>query len=131
MRRWLLTTLAAMLVAAVAVPTLGAAPEGIRLALFVTPPGKGDLSWNFMAWLGAERAKALGYVKEYVEIVSTEATALSDLTLAAESGRYDLIVSAGWEFIDPLRAVANRYPQINYVSLDNRPAFEPGDPGDQ
>lgn len=103
--------------------------EGIKVALVVTPPGKGDLGWNFVHWLGCERAKALGLVQEYAEIISTEATILSDLTLLAQSKEYDLIICAGWEFVDALRVVANNFPEQNFVMTDVRPEFGEGEPG--
>lgn len=103
--------------------------EGIRVALVVTPPGKGDLGWNFVHWLGCERAKALGIIREYVEVISTEATIFSDLTMLAQSKEYDLIICAGWEFVDALRVVANSFPDQNFVMTDVKPEFEKGEPG--
>ena len=87
--------------------------EGIKVALIVTPPGKSDLGWNFVHWLGCERAKDLGLIQEYAEIVSTESTILSDLTLLAQSKEYDLIIVCGWEFLDAVKVVANDFPDQN------------------
>ncbi|NIR15929.1 MAG: BMP family ABC transporter substrate-binding protein, partial [Desulfobacterales bacterium] len=110
---------------------VGASPDGIKLALVATPPGKGDVAWNFMHWLGAERAKEQGYVEDYVEVISTEAKILADLTLLAQSGQHDLISVYGWEFLDALKVVANDFPEQNFTMSDVRPEFDEGEPGDE
>lgn len=92
----------------------------LNVALLVTPPGKADVGWNFVHWLGCERAKDLGLVREYAEIISTEADALSNLTMLAQSNEYDLIFVAGWEFLDPLKVVAQEFPDQNFVLTDIR-----------
>lgn len=103
--------------------------EGIKVALIVTPPGKSDLGWNFVHWLGCERAKDLGLIQEYAEIVSTESTILSDLTLLAQSKEYDLIIVCGWEFLDAVKVVANDFPDQNFIMTDVVAEFGEDEPG--
>jgi len=103
--------------------------EGIKVALVVTPPGKSDLGWNFVHWLGCERAKDSGLVQEYAEVVSTETTVLSDLTLLAQSKEYDLIIVCGWEFLDALQVVANNFPDQNFIMTDVVAEFGEDEPG--
>lgn len=99
---------------------------GVKVALVVTPPGKGDVGWNFVHWLGCERAKKLGLVSEYAEIISTEATIFSDLMVLAQSKMYDLIIVAGWEFLDALLIIAEEFPEQKFVLTDIR--IPPGYP---
>jgi len=103
--------------------------EGIKVALVVTPPGKSDLGWNFVHWLGCERAKDSGLVQEYAEVVSTETTVLSDLALLAQSKEYDLIIVCGWEFLDALQVVANNFPDQNFIMTDVVAEFGEDEPG--
>lgn len=102
----------------------------INLALMLSTPGRSDLSWSFMHWLGAQRAKELGYVQNLRIVASTPATALSDLTVAVRSRLFDLIYVASFStFGTALKELANRYPDQNYAISDIRPDFAGTDPG--
>lgn len=129
MKKFLYAILLLVLVLMVGMATAQTQSEGIKVALVVTPPGKSDLGWNFVHWLGCERAKELGLVQEYAEIVSSEAAILSDLTLLAQSKEYELIIVCGWEFLDALRAVANDFPEQNFVMTDVVAEFGEEEPG--
>jgi basic membrane protein A len=114
------------------VPTAAAPPpqKQINLALMLSTPGRSDLSWSFMHWLGAQRAKDLGYVANLRIVASTPATALSDLTVAVKSRLFDLIYVASFStFGTALKELANRYPDQHYAISDIRPDFKDDDPG--
>ena len=129
MKKLLYITLILMFVLIAGMATAQTQAEGIKIALVVTPPGKSDLGWNFVHWLGCERAKDSGLVQEYAEIVSSEATILSDLNLLAQSKKYDLIIVCGWEFLDALRVVANNFPDQNFIMTDVAAEFGKDEPG--
>ncbi|MDI3543111.1 MAG: basic rane protein [Candidatus Atribacteria bacterium] len=129
MRKLLYTILLLVLVLITGMVSAQTPAEGISVALVVTPPGKSDLGWNFVHWLGCERAKDSGLVREYAEVVSTEAAILSDLNLLAQSKKYDLIIVCGWEFLDALQVVANSFPDQNFIMTDVVAEFNEGEPG--
>lgn len=111
--------------------TVAFAQEDTEMALFFTPPGKGDLGWNYMAWLGAKKAKEEGYISDFSDVITTEADALGDTNMLARTGQFDILVSSGWELMSAFKSTANSFPDLNYMTLDTRPAFEEGDPGDK
>jgi basic membrane protein A len=103
--------------------------SGIKLALILSPGGRGDLGWNDLAWRGAEIAKEKGFVKDYSLLVSSSSEILSLLMNLAGSGAYDLILSNGWGYVESLGNVANQYPDQSFAQMDTRPKLGPGDPG--
>ncbi|HXL01927.1 MAG TPA: BMP family ABC transporter substrate-binding protein [Candidatus Atribacteria bacterium] len=129
MKKFLYVILLLVFVLIAGVSSAQTQAEGIKVALVVTPPGKSDLGWNFVHWLGCERAKDSGLVQEYAEVVSTETTVLSDLTLLAQSKEYDLIIVCGWEFLDALQVVANNFPDQNFIMTDVVAEFGEDEPG--
>ncbi|MFO8034646.1 MAG: BMP family ABC transporter substrate-binding protein [Candidatus Bipolaricaulota bacterium] len=120
-RRWFVSVLVLAFLACpfVALPA-SADSDGIDLALVMTPPGKADMSWFFVHWIGVERAQELGVVDSYTELVTTEAAVYGDLTMLAESRAYDLIVVVSWEFVPALNEVAEDYPEQNFLMSDVR-----------
>jgi len=80
--------------------------------------GRGDLSFNDMAWLGAERAiKDLGVKVEYATPKSL-ADMPSLLAQMSEKGEYGLIVLVGFLWTDPLNKTADNYPNQKYALID-------------
>ncbi|MDR7537813.1 MAG: BMP family ABC transporter substrate-binding protein [Armatimonadota bacterium] len=117
-------------------PSWGApqSPAGrpISLALLMAAPGRSDLSWSFMHWLGAEQARRTGQVSDLRVVVSTPATALSDMTLVVRDGQFDLIYVASFStYGTALRDLANRFPDRQYAISDIRPQFGDADPGNR
>ncbi|ASJ16270.1 BMP family ABC transporter substrate-binding protein [Thermococcus chitonophagus] len=91
----------------------------IKVAVLFDVGGRGDLSFNDMAYLGAERAKKeLGVEIEYMTPKST-----SDMTYLlaqlAQSKEYDLIVLIGFLWTDPLNKVADKYPEQKFALIDS------------
>jgi len=81
--------------------------------------GRGDLSFNDMAWLGAERAaKELGVDVSFATPRST-ADMVPLLERLSKSGKYDLIVLIGFLWTSPVEKVAPKYPQQKYALIDS------------
>jgi len=132
LKKFMVLVALAFLITSVAIPVLGANTRSfkkIKIAVLIPPPGRGDLGWNDMACRGAELAKEKGYAADYAIINSREESALSDLRILSQLKMYDLIVANGWQFLDAVRVVANEFPDQNFVTMDDRPKFEEGEPG--
>ncbi len=107
--------------AATATPTptaTGTPTKKVRVAVLFDVGGRGDLSFNDMAWLGAERAaKELG-----VEVDFMTPRSLSDmiplLKRLSSSGQYDLLVLVGFLWTDPLNKTADQFPNQKYALID-------------
>ncbi len=94
----------------------------IRVLVLFDVGGKGDLSFNDMAILGAERArKDFGVDIRYETPASTDVMA-SLLRSASESGKYDLIIGIGFLWLDPMTKVAPDFPNQKYAIIDAAPA---------
>ncbi len=81
--------------------------------------GRGDLSFNDMAWLGAERAKKeLGVDVSYLtpKSLADMKPLLEDLS---RRGEYDLIVLVGFLWTSPLNETAGKFPNQKYALIDS------------
>ncbi len=103
--------------AAAAQPTKPA--HKIHVLVLFDVGGRGDLSFNDMAWLGAERAaKQLGVDVNFATPRST-ADMVPLLTRLSKSGKYDLIVLIGFLWTSPVEKVAPKFPQQKYALIDS------------
>jgi len=109
-----------------------AAPAGERVAAPVPPPGaarplrvgvvfdvggRGDKSFNDMAYLGVEKARAeLGVIPEYIE-PGDGADRESGIRLLAARG-FDLVIGVGFIFSDDIYAIALEYPKLRFACVD-------------
>lgn len=95
-----------------------AAARPFKIAVVSDVGGRGDLSFNDMAFKGGEDAeRALGV--QMVEIVSrVEADYVPNLTTAARDPDVQLIVGVGFLLSDALAQVAKRFPSKNFVGID-------------
>ncbi len=83
--------------------------------------GKGDLSFNDMAVLGAERARSdFGVQVDYQTPRSTDEME-SLLRSVSKSGRYDLIIGVGFLWLDAMSKVAPDFPDQKYALIDAAP----------
>ena len=97
----------------------GAAKEKPRVLVLFDVGGRGDLSFNDMAWLGAERAKKeLGVEVEYQTPRSVQ-DMVPVLEEASRSGKYDLIVLVGFLWTKPLNQTADKFPNQKYALIDS------------
>lgn len=98
--------------------TTATMPGKIKIAILFDVGGRGDLSFNDMAALGAERARRdLG-----VEIVYQTPRSLDDMVPLLESlsrsGEYQLLVLVGFLWTSPLNVTADKYPSQKYALID-------------
>lgn len=79
--------------------------------------GRGDLSFNDMAYLGASRA-AKDFGLQLVELQSkTQDDYLPNLRLAAKSNPV-LVVAVGFLMTDAVREAAKEYPNVHFAIID-------------
>lgn len=95
-----------------------AAAQTGRYAIVFATGGLGDQSFNDSAYEGIQRAaRELGIEFDYAE-----PTAIAEyerlLTLFAQSRRYDLIISIGFDQADAVAAVADRFPNQKFAIVD-------------
>jgi basic membrane protein A and related proteins len=96
-------------------PVSGRAP--LRVGLVFDVGGRGDKSFNDMAYLGVERARReLGVVPEYIE-PGDGADRESGIRLFAARG-FDLVIGIGFIFSDDIYAVAEDYPAVRFACVD-------------
>ena len=113
----LAAALAAVLLMGVLTPAM--AQQHNRVAVVFAVGGLGDQSFNDSAYEGVQRAKAeFGVDFDYVE-PSAIAEYETLLTRYAQSRRYDLIISIGFNQADALGVVAGRFPNQRFVIVDN------------
>jgi basic membrane protein A len=94
-----------------------------KICLYFDQTGPGDLSFNDMAMLGAQRA-----ADDFgLELVYTTASSpigfLSDLTGLAESGEYVVIIGVGFLLFDALPEAAQLHPEQKFAFVDG-PNFD-------
>ncbi|MET1160511.1 MAG: BMP family ABC transporter substrate-binding protein [Thermoprotei archaeon] len=89
-----------------------------KIAVVYDIGGRGDLSFNDMAYLGASRA-AKDFGLELVEVQSkTEADYLPNLRTLAQSGEYLVIIAVGFLMTDAVTQVADEYPDQLFAIID-------------
>lgn len=89
-----------------------------KIGLVTDIGGRGDLSFNDMGFLGADKAaKDLGY--QLIEVVSvTEADYLPNLRKLAQRGDAALIVAVGFLLTDATVQVSKEFPNQNFAIID-------------
>lgn len=102
-------------------PTVAPTPppaKKVRVAILFDVGGRGDLSFNDMAWLGAERAaKDFGVEIDYLTPKSL-ADMVPLLEQLSESREYDLLVLVGFLWTDPLNKTADKYHEQKFALID-------------
>ncbi len=94
-----------------------AAPE-FKIAVVSDVGGRGDLSFNDMAFKGGEEAKK-DFNINMSEIISTvEADYVPNLEIGAKDPDVKLVVGVGFLLTDALADVARRYPDKDFVGID-------------
>jgi basic membrane protein A len=89
----------------------------MRVGLVFDVGGRGDKSFNDMAFLGVERARReLGIEAEYVE-PGEGSDRESGIRLFAARG-FDLVIGVGFIFSDDLYEVAREYPDVHFACVD-------------
>ncbi|AIF69218.1 sugar-binding protein [Palaeococcus pacificus DY20341] len=89
-----------------------------KIAVVYDVGGRGDLSFNDMAYLGASKA-AKDFNLELKEMQSnSESDYLTNLRTLAKSGEYDLIIAVGFMMTDAVSQVADEYPDQKFAIVD-------------
>ena len=96
-----------------------AAPAAeFKIAVVSDVGGRGDLSFNDMAFKGGDEAEE-DFGVEMVELISTtEADYVPNLRTAARDPDVELIVGVGMMLTDALAEVALEYPDKNFMGID-------------
>ncbi len=93
----------------------------VKVLVLFDVGGKGDLSFNDMAVLGAERAaEELGVQVDYQTPASVDAME-SLLRSVSRGGEYDLIIGVGFLWLEPIVNVAPDFPEQKYAIIDAAP----------
>ena len=80
--------------------------------------GRGDLSFNDMAYLGAQKAKE-AFGLEVVEVQSqSESDYLPNLRTLSKDGKCAVIVAVGFLMTDAVKQVADEYPDQLFAIID-------------
>ncbi len=91
----------------------------VKVAIVFDVGGRGDLSFNDMAYLGAERAKKeLGVEVEYLTPKSTN-DMVPLLEQLAKSKEYDVIILIGFLWTSPLNQTADKFPDQKFALIDS------------
>lgn len=99
-------------------PPTTSKPIPKKIAVVYDIGGRGDLSFNDMAYLGASKA-AKDFNLELVEVQSkTESDYLPNLRTLAKSGDYLVIVAVGFLMTDAVKQVADEYPDQLFAIID-------------
>ena len=89
-----------------------------KIAIVYDVGGRGDLSFNDMAYMGAERA-AKEFNLQLTELQSnSENDYLPNLRSLAKSGEYDIIIAVGFMMTNAVKQVAKEYPKQRFVIID-------------
>ncbi|NOZ88704.1 MAG: BMP family ABC transporter substrate-binding protein [Crenarchaeota archaeon] len=94
------------------------AGKKVRVLVLFDVGGRGDLSFNDMAWLGAERAAKEFGVEVKFQTPRSQQDMVPLLERVSGSGEYDLIVLVGFLWTKPLDEVADKYPEQKYALID-------------
>ena len=101
-----------------AAPSATPTPRPIKIAIVSDIGGRGDLSFNDMAFKGGDDA-ARDFGVEVVELISkVEADYIPNLTLAAQDPDVQLIIGVGFLLSDALVEVARKFPDKNFAGID-------------
>ena len=93
--------------------------SGLRVAIIYDVGGRGDMSFNDMAYVGGERA-----VEEFgLELVEVQSATAADyypnLRNLASTGEYDLIIGVGFLFTDAMAEIAAEFPDQKFAIIDS------------
>ncbi|ASU86360.1 BMP family ABC transporter substrate-binding protein [Nocardiopsis gilva YIM 90087] len=95
----------------------------LRIGLAYDVGGKGDKSFNDSAFRGLERVKDELGITDGKDFEPKEGEADSDkeerLKLMANEG-YDVIISVGFAYAEPLKKVAPQFPDVDFAIIDSR-----------
>ncbi|WP_048148715.1 BMP family lipoprotein [Palaeococcus ferrophilus] len=93
-----------------------------KIAIVYDVGGRGDLSFNDMAYLGASKA-AKDFNLQLVELQSnSEDDYVTNLETLASQKEYTIIIAVGFMMTDAVKQVATKYPDQKFAIIDG---FDP------
>ena len=96
----------------------GLKPKKGNVCVVYDVGGRGDLSFNDMAYLGASKA-AKDFNMKLIEVQSTsEQDYLPNLRTLARSKKCDVIIAVGFLMTDAVKKVADEYPDQLFAIID-------------
>ncbi|MDI6814439.1 MAG: BMP family ABC transporter substrate-binding protein, partial [Desulfitobacteriaceae bacterium] len=98
-------------------------PVNIKIAIISDIGGRGDLSFNDMAFKGGEELRETHGVAVVELISKTWADYLRNLRAAAEDPPTILIVGVGHLLSEALAQVAQEFPDKNFIGIDTNARF--------
>ncbi len=98
--------------------TTSSASYSGAIAIVYDVGGRGDLSFNDMAYLGASKA-AKDFNLELVELQSnSEDDYYKNLETLAKAKKYKIIIAVGFMMTDAVNATAKKYPDQKFAIID-------------
>lgn len=97
------------------------AAERVKVLVLFDVGGRGDLSFNDMAALGADRAAAELGVEVDFQTPRSPDEMPSLLETVSRTGEYDLIILVGFLWTETVEMVAPKYPEQKYALIDAAP----------
>lgn len=95
----------------------------VKIGMILGVGGLGDLSYNDLVYAGLDRAqKELGIDFDYVEPQSI-ADFETFLQQMASTRMYDVIISVGYDQVEPLKKVAPQFPNQKFAIIDENVAL--------
>ncbi|ASJ07054.1 BMP family lipoprotein [Thermococcus pacificus] len=122
MKKWLslflIGLLAISVVASGCISSGGEESKTGAIAIVYDVGGRGDLSFNDMAYLGASKA-AKDFNLDLVELQSnSEDDYVENLRTLASEGKYAVIIAVGFMMTDAVKQVASEYPDQKFAIID-------------
>ncbi len=112
------TTVTTTATKSVTLTTTARPHKKIKVLVLFDVGGRGDLSFNDMAWLGAERAAKDFNITVQFNKPPSVAAMVPFLEQYAKSGQYDLIILVGFLWTTPLNQVADKFPNQKFALID-------------
>ncbi len=125
LRLWIVVVVVALalLLQAYPRPPALAGAKTFKIAIVSDVGGRGDLSFNDMAFKGGGDAERDFGVQMVALISKVEANYVPNLTTAARDPDVEMIVGVGFLLSDALVEVARRFPNKNFVGIDTFAQF--------
>jgi len=99
--------------------------SAFKVGLSTDTGGLNDKSFNHLAYVGLQRAKAQLGVDTRVVTAASSSDYIPNLTALARQG-YNLVIGVGFTEIDAMKAVAKQFPKTHFAIVDVSNADEGG-----
>ena len=114
----IMSALLAMLMLMSIVPAVAEGVEAPSVAVVVAGT-LGDQGFYDSSNQGRQQLEADGLASTTTIIECKEDASLYEMSLITAAEDYDIVVAVGWQFWDPLKAVAPDFPEVKFIFIDN------------